>query len=69
MTTATDTDIRELDHRTTDGIEVKLLWSAESDRIWIDVQDNRAGRSFELEVDPGDALEAFRHPFAFAPAA
>jgi hypothetical protein len=69
MTTATDTNIRELDHRTNDGIEVKLLWSAETDRIWIDVQDRRAGDAFELEVDPGEALEAFRHPYAFAPAA
>jgi hypothetical protein len=69
MRTATNTDIRELDHRTNDGIEVKLLWSAETDRIWIDVQDSRAGGSFELDVDPGEALRAFRHPYAFAPAA
>jgi hypothetical protein len=68
MPTATDTTIRELDHRTTDGIDVKLLWSAETDRIWIDVQDAQGG-SFEIDVDPGNALEAFRHPYAYVPAA
>jgi hypothetical protein len=66
VSTTADPDIRELDHRTTDGIEVKLLWSAETDRIWIDVRDGLGGASFELEVDPGDALEAFRHPYAYA---
>ena len=66
MPATADTAIRELDHRTTDGIDVKLLWSAKTDRIWIDVQDNSGGRSFELDVDPGEALEAFRHPFAYA---
>jgi hypothetical protein len=69
MTTAPDTAIRELDQRTSDGIEVKLLWSAETDRVWIDVCDSREGASFELEVDPRDALEAFRHPYAYGPAA
>ncbi len=66
MPPTADTAIRELDNRTTDGIDVKLLWSAKTDRVWIDVQDDSGGRSFELDVDPGDALEAFRHPFAYA---
>jgi hypothetical protein len=69
MATATHTTIRELDHRATDGIDVRLLWSAECDRVWIDVQDSRGGGSFEIEVEPGEALEAFRHPYAYAPAA
>jgi len=66
MATATDTEIRELDHRTSDGIDVTLLWSAETDRVWIDVRDGRAGSSFRLDVDPGEALDAFRHPYAYA---
>ena len=66
MSTVTQTEVRELDRRTSDGIEVRLLWSAESDRVWIDVSDNTGGSSFEFEVDPDHALEAFRHPFAYA---
>jgi hypothetical protein len=30
---------------------------------------DHGGRSFEIDVDPGDALEAFRHPYAYEPAA
>jgi hypothetical protein len=66
MTTATDTEIRELDHRRNDGIDVRLLWSAGTDRVWIDVRDGRAGSSFRLDVDPGEALYAFHHPYAYA---
>jgi hypothetical protein len=66
MAIADDTEIRELDHRTSDGIEVKLLWSAGTQRVWLDVHDTRAGASFELDVEPGEALAAFRHPYAYA---
>ena len=66
MAIAAHTDIRELDHRANDRIDVKLLWSARTNRVWIDVHDGRGGPSFELDIDPGDALEAFRHPYAYA---
>ena len=66
MSTEAETEIRELDHRSTDGIDVRLLWGAESGRVWIDVRDDRLGGSFELEVEPGEALAAFRHPYAYA---
>lgn len=59
--------VRELDHRVNDGIDVKLLWSAQTDRVWIDVRDDRSGESFRLQVDPDDALAAFHHPYAYAP--
>jgi hypothetical protein len=66
MSTATDTASRELDHRSNDGIDVRLLWSPESDGVWIDVRDERLGGSFKLKVAPGEALAAFRHPYAYA---
>ncbi|HEY2161010.1 MAG TPA: hypothetical protein VGH24_06860 [Solirubrobacteraceae bacterium] len=66
MSTAAEADIRELDRRSSEGIEVRLLWSAETDRVWIDVCDNHAGSSLKFDVDPDQALEAFRHPFAYA---
>lgn len=61
-----DTTIRELDSRSTDGIDVRLLWSPQTDRIWIDVRDRRLGGSFRLEVEPSEGLAAFRHPYAYA---
>jgi hypothetical protein len=30
------------------------------------VEDDRAGESFQLEVDAADALAAFHHPYAYA---
>ncbi len=65
MRTAAETEARELDHRTSDGIDVKLLWSARTDQVWVAVRDDRAGTSFRLEVEPEDALVAFRHPYAY----
>jgi hypothetical protein len=66
MSTTADTDVRELDHRNNDGIDVRLLWSPSSGRVWIDVRDDRGGSSFELDVDPADALVAFHHPYTYA---
>jgi hypothetical protein len=58
--------IRELDHRVSDGIDVKLLWNSATDRVSVAVGDERSGEFFELAVDPEDALTAFRHPYAYA---
>ncbi len=66
MSAATEIAIRELDHRSNDGIDVRLLWGPESECVWIDVRDERLGGSFTLEVEPGEALAAFRHPYAYA---
>lgn len=57
--------IRELDHRTTDGIDVRLLWDPRSDQVLVAVEDQRHGESFELTVPGADALEAFHHPYAY----
>jgi len=60
------TDARELDHRSSNGIEVTLLWSPQTNRVWISVADDRRDDAFELDVDPSDALDAFHHPYAYA---
>jgi hypothetical protein len=59
-------DTRELDSRSTDGIDVTLLWSKESNRIWISVVDEKNGDWFEQDVHPALALDAFQHPYAYA---
>ncbi len=56
--------IRELDHRTNDAVDVKLLWDSRTNRVFVAVEDRRSGESFEFTVSGADALEAFHHPYA-----
>lgn len=64
MSTTSEAEVRELDRRTNDGIDVRLLWHSRNNRVSVAVRDGRSGESFELEVDSSDALAAFHHPFA-----
>ena len=68
MTATADTERRELDHRTSDGIEVALFWTKPSHRVTIAVLDTRSGEVLEFEVDGSAALDAFNHPYAYATA-
>jgi hypothetical protein len=62
----TDT-FRELDHRSNDRIDVRLLWRARDDRVIVSVADEKTGERFSVEVhDDERALDVFRHPFAYA---
>ena len=65
---ATDegTEVRELDHRGADGIEVSLLWRSLTNSVLVAVVDDATGAQFEFDVDAADALDAFRHPYAYA---
>jgi hypothetical protein len=66
MLTTTDSAVRELDHRASDGIDVRLLWNERTDNVSVAVLDERTGEYFELDVDPEDAMVAFHHPYAYA---
>jgi hypothetical protein len=66
MCTTAELAVRELDRRTNDGVDVRLLWSPQTNRVSLAVENARTGESFELEVDAADALAAFRHPHAYA---
>jgi hypothetical protein len=57
---------RELAHRTTDGLEVSLLWNADDGSLTVSVVDTRLGQAFELPVGDASPLEVFHHPFAYA---
>ena len=57
--------IRELDHRRADGIEVTLLWNAETKGVFVSVVE-REGDTLEFQVPPAQALDAFHHPYAYA---
>jgi hypothetical protein len=60
-------DIRELAHRRSNGLDVKLSWLAGTELTIVSVEDNNTGSSFEVSVQPGQKpLDVFHHPFAYA---
>jgi hypothetical protein len=59
-------EIRELDHRRDGGIDVRLLWEPQTDRVSLALMDEHSGESFSFEVAPDEALSAFHHPYAYA---
>jgi hypothetical protein len=58
--------IRELDRRSSDGIDVQLLWNSVTDEVVVAVHDTRSDESFEVQVTASDALLAFHHPYVYA---
>jgi hypothetical protein len=56
----------ELDRRDGDGISVSLLWRKTGNVVSIAFYDERNADDFELVVSPDRALDAFRHPYAYA---
>ena len=67
MSATAFTDRRELAHRSSDGIEVTLSWSKPSTQVTIAVLDTRSSEVLEFEIDGSAALDAFNHPYAYAP--
>jgi hypothetical protein len=63
---ATTTQIEELASRESAGIQVSLFWSREGNALSVVVRDNRTGEEFSLAAEPGEAMDVFRHPFAYA---
>jgi YD repeat-containing protein len=60
-------DTIELDSRTTDGIEVRLLWHQAENRVTVTARDERSGEVLEVTVRHGEnALDVFHHPYAYA---
>jgi hypothetical protein len=58
-------ETRELDARGADGIEVRLLWQPAGNRVCLQVTDSRTDDEFIVAVATADAMDAFRHPFAY----
>lgn len=59
---------RELAQRLSGGDEILLLWNPRDGHVEVSVRDVDTGAGFNLEVAPGSALDAFRHPYAYAAA-
>jgi hypothetical protein len=56
---------RELARRMSGTDEIALLWLPEDDRVEVSVRDVTTGATFQIEVAPGNALDAFTHPYAY----
>jgi hypothetical protein len=59
--------LRELDQRTNDRIEVRLLWRETDNAVLVSVADEKTGDQFTIEVRAGEKpLDVFNHPYAYA---
>jgi hypothetical protein len=65
--TAVELPPRELAYRRTGTLDIFLLWRPGDDGVTVRVEDLRTGVRIELEVDGRFALQAFDHPFSYAP--
>ncbi len=68
MDDLTPTDLRELDARQGDGLDIRLLWDPVTNDVVVTVEDSRTDDFLIVVVDPADARDAFHHPFAYAAA-
>jgi len=60
-----DPNLRELDHRCEDGIDVTLFWDPTTNSTYVRVEDTRMGTPPVLNECPSDrARDCFMHPFA-----
>src|SRR5262249_40047819 len=59
-------DFVEIDHRANGGIDVSLLWDRDSDLLYVQVIDWGMDEDSTFCVEPERALDAFRHPCAYA---
>jgi hypothetical protein len=57
---------RELDFRTSDGLEITLLWDTKTNGLTVAVFDSKSGDDFQIEVSSDEAMDAFHHPYAYA---
>jgi len=68
MTNAAHSDgsLKELDFRASNGLEVALLWQADDERMIVEVVDTKLDDAFRVQIAASEALDAFRHPYAYA---
>ena len=57
----------ELADRHSDDYDVALYWARRSGRLWVRVTDRRSGRTARIDAAPRNALDVFRHPYAYTP--
>jgi hypothetical protein len=58
---------RELARRRGGGFDVTLRWDPHTDSVSVAVEDDQTGEAIEFDVPRKNAIDAFTHPFAYAP--
>jgi hypothetical protein len=58
---------RELAHRRSCGIDVRLIWDPAGDDLTVEVRDGEAA-ALVVAVGEREPLDVFRHPYAYAAA-
>jgi hypothetical protein len=56
----------ELARRTSNNIDVSLLWDRNHDDLLVVVEDNLSGDRFSLVAARERALDVYYHPFAYS---
>ena len=56
----------ELDARHAAGIDVELLWDPRTHGLSVVAHDTTTDETVTIYVEADQALEVFRHPFAYA---
>jgi hypothetical protein len=60
------TPLRELAHRSSNGVDVTLMWDPADDRAFVVVVDLDGGTTFEVGVGEANPMQVFNHPYAYA---
>ena len=58
---------RELAYRNQNGLEVTLLWDSRSNEVSVELVDQLDDSGFRIPIAGHLALDAFHHPYAYAP--
>jgi hypothetical protein len=58
--------LRELAHRSSNGVDVTLLWNPADDDLIVAVVDFEIGEAFEVPVGDARPLDVFNHPYFYA---
>jgi hypothetical protein len=64
-TMPSDQSIVDLADRHSHDLDVVLMWARQSGRIWVTVTHRRSGRTARINATAANALDVFRHPFAY----
>jgi hypothetical protein len=67
MTKQSTTTRMVLADRSSNGVEVTLVWAQRDgiDEVVVCVRDIRTGEHVEIPADPSRALDVYHHPFAY----
>jgi hypothetical protein len=57
--------IVDLAERHSSDLDVVLLWGRRSGRLWVTVTHRWSGWIARISATPANALDVFRHPFAY----